>query len=136
VKAITLAAILAAMSVAACGSAGPHAMAPPPMTSHVAVTVTETDSGRTIRLSPGQAVAVVLSPRGMFSWHVPAEAGAAVRRTSAADGYPGQRPARATFLATRRGSATLSATDDTACLHAQPACSVAQRTWQVTVLVG
>jgi len=100
------------------------------------VTVTETDSGATIRLSPGQAVTVVLAPHGIFSWHLPTADGTAVRRTSAVGGYPDPRPARAVFLASGRGSATISATDDTACLHASPACSVPQQTWHVTVLVS
>ena len=96
----------------------------------------EADNGATVRLSPGQTVTVVLPARGMLSWHVPAATGTVTRRTSAAGGYPGQRPARATFIAVQRGSATLRAISDAACLHAQPACMVPQQTWQVTVAVG
>src|SRR5262249_10231334 len=58
-----------------------------------AAALTEADNGATVRLSPGQMVTVVLAPRGMFAWHIPATSGTAVRRTSADGGYPGRRPA-------------------------------------------
>jgi hypothetical protein len=96
----------------------------------------EADNGATVRLSPGQTVTVVLQARGMLSWHIPAATGTAARRTSAAGGYPGQRPARATFIAVQRGSTTLRAINDAACLHAQPACLMPQQIWQVTVAVS
>ena len=70
----------------------------------------------------------------MFSWHVPAAEGAAVRRVTASGGYPAQQPARALFLAVQPGSATLSTVDDTACLHAHPACLPPPREWRVTVV--
>jgi len=127
--------VLTAASVAACGT-GSAGARPGGAGSAGQVTVTDRDSGATIRLHPGQAVTVVLAPRGMFSWHLPAADGTAVRRVSAAGGYPGPRPARAVFLASGRGSATISAIDDVACLHTSPACSVPQQTWRVTVLVS
>ena len=99
-------------------------------------TLSEADNGVTVRLAPGQTVTVMLPSHGMLSWHIPAPTGTAVRRTSAAGGYPGQRPARATFLATQRGSITLKAVNDATCLHAQPACSVPQQTWHVTITVS
>jgi len=66
---------------------------------------------------------------------VPTATGAAVRRVSASGGYPGQQPARAAFLAVRPGGAILATINDTACLHAQPACLPAQQEWRVTVIV-
>ena len=93
------------------------------------------DNGAAVRLRVGQQVAVALASGGLFSWHVPAAVGAAVRRVSASGGYPGQQPARAAFLAVQSGSATLTAIDDTACLHAKPACEPAQQEWRVTVIV-
>jgi hypothetical protein len=98
--------------------------------------LSEADNGVTVRLSPGQTVTVVLPSHGMLSWHIPAATGTAARRTSAAGGYPSRLPARATFVATRRGSTTLRAVSDAACLHAQPACAVPQQTWHVTVTVS
>jgi hypothetical protein len=47
----------------------------------------------------------------------------------------GQQPARAAFVAVRSGGATLTAIDDTACRHGQPACELPQQEWQVTVIV-
>ena len=94
------------------------------------------DNGATVRLSTGQSVTVVLSPHSAFSWHVPAVTGTAVRRTSASGGYPGRAPARATFQAERPGRAVLSAVNDTACLHSQPACLPPQQSWQVVVFVA
>lgn len=98
-------------------------------------TLTAADNGAVIRLRTGQQVAVTLTPEGMFSWHVPAAAGAAVRRVSASGGYPSQQPARAAFLAVRPGEATLTTINDTACLHARPACLPAQQEWRVTIMV-
>jgi hypothetical protein len=99
------------------------------------VTLTTADNGGVVRLQIGQQVAVALASEGLFSWHVPAAVGASVRRVSASGGYPGQQPGRAAFLAVRSGSATLTAIDDTACLHAQPACAAAQQAWRVTATV-
>jgi hypothetical protein len=129
--ALAVGALLAAAGVAACGSVQPGHAAPPA----VSVTLTVSDSGRTVRLPAGRALAVVLPRQGAFSWHPALADGAALARVSAGGGYPGQQPARATFRAVARGRAVLRATDDTACLHAQPSCEVAQRLWQVTVIV-
>jgi len=86
-------------------------------------------------LQAGQRVAVALAPEGLFSWDVPAAEGASVRRGERGRRLPGQQPARAAFLAIRSCSATLTAIDDTACLHAQPACAPAQQEWRVTITV-
>jgi hypothetical protein len=102
--------------------------------AHAPVALTVLSNGRTVRLFRGQSVTVVLRDAGL-SWHVPAATGTAVRRTSASGGYPGRQPARATFLATSPGRAILSSVDDIACLHARPACAVAQRSWRVVVFV-
>lgn len=99
------------------------------------VTLTVADNGAVVRLRTGQQVAVTLTPGGLFSWHVPAAAGAAVRRVSASGGYPSQQPARAAFLAVQPGKATLTTINDTACLHAQPACEPPQQEWRATIIV-
>ena len=99
------------------------------------VTLTVADNGAVVRLRTGQQVAVTLPPGGPFSWHVPAAAGAAVRRVSASGGYPSQQPAQATFLAIQPGEAMLTTINDTACLHAQPACEPPQQEWRVTIMV-
>jgi predicted secreted protein len=98
-------------------------------------TVTVADDGSTVRLHRGQSLTVVLDPTGLFSWHLPTVTGAGLRQVNASGGYPDQQPARATFLATQSGTATLQAIDDTACLHATPACLPPQRQWRVTVTV-
>jgi len=54
---------------------------------------------------------------------------------SAGGGYPSRQPAVAAFQAARPGPATINATSDAACLHAKPACAIAQQEWQVTVVV-
>lgn len=128
----------ATASPAIAGTASRQPISPPgspPPTLTGPVTLTMADNGAVVRLHADQQVAVALAPEGVFSWHVPAAAGAAVRRVSTSGGYPGQQPARAAFLAVRSGSATLTAIDDTACLHAQPACEPPQREWRVTVIV-
>jgi hypothetical protein len=116
------------------GTSPPPASPAPTLTGPA--TLSEADNGVSVRLSPGKTVTVVLPSQGMLSWHLPAAAGTVVRRTSAAGGYPGHRPAHATFLATQRGSTTLKAVNDAACLHTQPACAVPQQTWQVTITVS
>lgn len=130
-----------------CAAAGSASQSPvpappagtPPTTPAAAITgsatLTAADNGATVRLSRGQTVTVVLTPR-FLSWYTPAATGAAVRRVSASGGYPDQTPARAVFLAVRPGTATLDATDDTRCLHTQPACTVPRQLWRVTVIVG
>jgi hypothetical protein len=137
-----IAVVCAASAVAACGT-GRQASASHPAdgTARTAtsqtrspVSLTALSNGTTVRLFRGQSVSVVL--RGTApSWHVPAAIGRALRRTSASGGYPGHQPARATFVATWPGRAVLSSFDDTACLHAQPPCAVAQRSWRVVVSV-
>ncbi len=116
------------------GTASWHPPSPPP-TLTGPVTLTTADNGAAVRLHVGQQVAVALASAGSFSWHVPAAAATAVRRVSASGGYPGQQPARAAFVAVRSGGATLTAIDDTACRHGQPACELPQQEWQVTVIV-
>jgi hypothetical protein len=98
-------------------------------------TLTVADNGAVVRLRTGQQVAVTLTAGSFFSWHVPAAAGAAVRRVSASGGYPSQQPAQAAFLAVQPGKAMLSTISDTACLHAQPACEPPQQEWRVTIMV-
>ena len=98
-------------------------------------TLTVADNGAVVRLRTGQQVAVTLTPGNFFSWHVPAAAGAAVRRVSASGGYPSKQPAQAAFLAVQPGEAMLTTINDTACLHAQPACEPPQLEWRVTMMV-
>jgi hypothetical protein len=98
--------------------------------------LTTADNGVTVRVRAGQRITVTLGGQGpTYGWHIPAVAGTAVRRTSASGGYPSQQPARSVFLALHPGTATLSTSDDFACLHVQPACAVAQREWRATILV-
>lgn len=124
--------------LAACGThAAGHLHAPgsPPPTLAGPATLTATDNGAIVRLHVGQQVAVTLTPEGFFSWHVPAAAGAAIKRVSASGGYPGKQPAQAAFLAVRPGQGTLSTINDTACLHSRPPCLPPQREWRVTIIV-
>jgi hypothetical protein len=114
-------------------SPGPTQPTPQPSISGSAV-LTVTSNGTVVRLATGQSVTVILR-RSALSWHIPAVTGAAVRRTSASGGYPGSAPAQATFQAVRPGHAILSAADDAACLHSQPACMMPQQLWRVEVIV-
>ena len=69
------------------------------------------------------------------SYDLPQSTTAVMRRTNASGGYPTDQPARATFVATARGTADLIASTDYACLHATPPCEIAQREWMVHVVV-
>jgi len=142
VLAFMIAAVWAACALTACGTerqaTASHPAASPANTAtsqaRTPVSLTAASNGTTVRLFRGQSVSVMLRGTAL-SWHVPAAAGSAVRRTSASGGYPGRQPARATFRATWPGRAILSSVNDTACLHTRPACAVAQRSWRVIVFV-
>jgi hypothetical protein len=123
-----------ATAAATGGPANTYPSPPPTLAGPRQLTVA--DNGATVRLRRGQSVTIGLAAQGMFSWHTPVAAGTAVRQVSSDGGYPTDLPARATFLATTSGAATLTATDDTACLHAHPACLPPQQQWQVTIVVG
>jgi hypothetical protein len=97
--------------------------------------LTTADNGTTVRLHPHQTVTVILAAHGMFSWHIPTATGTSATLVNAQGGYPAGRPAQATFVAVRPGNTLLTATDDTACRHAQPACLPPQQSWQATVIV-
>jgi hypothetical protein len=133
-----MAAVSLCCGVAACGTHGggqPAGSSTATAMPSGPATLTTADNGAPVRLRRGQQVRVELGSQGLFSWHIPAVTGAAVTMVSSDGGYPGRLAARAAFLAVQPGSATLTALDDTACLHAQPACEPAQHTWQVTVIV-
>jgi hypothetical protein len=98
------------------------------------LTLTEADNGATVVLTDGQSASVVLGG-GQLAWDRPRVTGAALRLVSASGGYPGGMPARATVRAVQAGTATISSISDAACLHAVPACEIAQRGWLVTVIV-
>jgi hypothetical protein len=99
------------------------------------VTLTEADNGAAVILRPGQTISVVLGGQSFISWHTPRAAGATLRRISSSGGYPGNKPAQASFRAVRPGRTWISSVTDAACLHTQPACQIPQRLWQVTVIV-
>jgi hypothetical protein len=95
----------------------------------------ESDSGRTIHVSPGDVIRVRL-PGGSGGYHVPRGSDRyVVRRTSAAGGYPSEQDARATFVARHRGTADLTSYTDYKCLHTDPRCLPPQRQWVVHVVV-
>ncbi len=107
---------------------------PDPSESSGPVRVTEADNGGTVQLRVGQRLRVVLGGRGE-QWDRPASSGSAVRLTAASGGYPTVQPADAVFLAVRVGTASVSSITDYACLHAEPACKIAQRVWAIRVTV-
>jgi len=134
-------AVLVVAMLAGCGSqsgangshsttGGDHTPATPP-----AITLTS-DDGQTVRLPPGQSLAVRLDPVSGMSWHIPATDGAALRLASASGGYPRGGPALATFTAVAPGRVRLNSITDAACLHSQPPCTLVQRGWQVTVVIA
>jgi hypothetical protein len=130
-------AVVALAVLAGCGSqsgatGGDHSPAAP----SAATTLSVADNGKTVRLPLGQSLAVRLDPAGGMSWHLPAADGAALRPASASGGYPRRGPAWATFAAVSPGRVRLHSITDAACLHSQPACALAQRAWQVTVVVA
>ncbi len=129
------------MGIAGTAAAGPAktvtpSTVPPPTPAPAdPAHLTESDSGQTIHVVVGQQVQVELGGGSGGSYDLPQSSSAVMRRTSASGGYPTDQPARATFVATAKGTADLTATTDAACLHATPRCEIAQREWMVHVIV-
>ena len=96
--------------------------------------LTQADNGKTLQLTVGQQITVVLT-RSPMTWDQPTAQGSAVTRVSASGGYPGTTPARAVFRAVAPGTAQLTSVTDMQCLHATPRCSVPQEVWTVRVVV-
>jgi hypothetical protein len=102
------------------------------------VTVTTSDDGATVVVVPGQMITVVLAGQGMLSWNPPRLAESvpgSLRQLSATGGYPSKAPARTSYRAVRAGTAEVLSSTNARCLHSRPPCAVAQRLWQVTVVV-
>lgn len=117
-------------------SSPPPSPSPRPSPSAVGgtVTVTDGDSGATIHLTVGQHLRVRLSNG---TWDPPVSSAESVlSRQSSAGGYPTTQPVDASFAAIAKGSADVTSTSDAACFHTQPRCMMAQRQWQVHVVVG
>jgi hypothetical protein len=97
------------------------------------VTVTDDDSGTTVRLARGQHLRVRLS---QGTWDPPvSSADQVVVRRSSTGGYPSDQPVDAVFDAVGSGTADVTAQSDAACFHTEPRCLMAQREWRVTVVV-
>ena len=126
--------VIALAVMAALGGCASSTSNAPRPTSTGSVRLTDNDSGRSVVVRLGDRITVVLGGNGQ-QWDQPSARGDAVRRTTAAGGYPTTLPARATFLAVSAGSAQLTATTDAACLHAQPRCMIPQRDWSVQVTI-
>jgi hypothetical protein len=135
--AAALTAVVTATVLAACGNGHPAAGGNATRGSHPAPSVTlgVAANNSTVRLAVGHQLAVALARQGGLSWHVPAASGAGLRQVSAGGGYPGHQPARATFTGVSPGRVVLTSISDAACLHATPACMIAQQAWRVTVIV-
>lgn len=114
---------------------GTPSAAPGPPAPDGTVTVTESDSGRTVHLRVGQRLRVVLGGKSQ-QWRRPASSSPLLRRIAASGGYPTGRRAEALFAASRPGAASVTSMTDYPCLHAQPPCAVPQRVWSVHVLIA
>lgn len=126
------------LSAAAPLPSASHEVSPPdagtsPAPIRSVVTVTDDDSGTTVRLRRGQHLRVRLST-GPWDPPVSSVDGVVVRRSSTG-GYPSDSPVDATFDAVGVGSADITAQSDAACFHVEPRCMMASRQWQVRVTV-
>jgi len=113
----------------------PSPASPTPVPPADPAHLTEADSGQTIRVRVGEQVNVELPGGSGGGYHQPASSSDVMNRTAASGGYPTDQPARASFVATRAGTADLTAYDDFACLHTRPRCLPPQREWIVHVVV-
>jgi hypothetical protein len=87
--------------------------------------VTRADNGKTLKLTVGQQITVVLDASPMM-WDQPTAQGSALTRVSANGGYHGTTPAIAFFRAVAPGTAQVTSATDMQCLHTTPRCSVPQ----------
>jgi hypothetical protein len=98
--------------------------------------IDQSDNGAAVALRIGQHLVLTLTG----SWTAPeaAPAPGAVEsplRTEARRGYPDPPPATAQFSAVAVGTAQVVAVTDAACLHTEPRCLMAGRSFTVTVHV-
>lgn len=108
----------------------------PPPGSRADVVVDESDNGRTIALTVGQRLGVLLHPNTADELWADIDSnsgtGGLLRSWLSVD----PSISRATFTAMRATeSARVESRTDTACRHEAPACAVGQRTWFVNVVV-
>lgn len=120
--------LLAVVLAAACGSAPVGA----PASGRRIAVVTDSDSGRTIRLRAGDRLQVRLN---QDSYDPPTSSSAALERRSSTGGYPSADPVEALFEARSPGSADVSSSSDYACFHTSPRCLRPTRLWTVHVVV-
>ena len=113
----------------------PSPASPTPVPPADPAHLTEGDSGQTIHVRVGEQVNVELPGGSGGGYHQPASSSDVMNRTAASGGYPTDQPARASFVATRAGTADLTSYDDFACLHTSPRCLPPQREWIVHVVV-
>jgi hypothetical protein len=97
------------------------------------VTLTEQDSGRTVRVARGTTIVVRLDGGQVAPWSAADTSdGTVVRRTSATTG---EGSSRATFRAVGDGTANLSAAAHPRCRDVRPSCGAPDRSWRVKVVV-
>jgi hypothetical protein len=129
-RAVSTGALLGLLAAFASPMAGASAA-----TKAEVIQLTEADSGRTLQVHHRQQLQVTL-PGGSFGgYHQSTSSGPAVRRISAAGGYPSDEPATALFVAEQHGTADLQSLTDYTCLHEQPPCAIPQKIWIVHIVV-
>jgi hypothetical protein len=110
---------------------------PPLAQSPVVVHVGLSANGQRVDLQIGQRLEVSLDR----SWTPPRvevqDVGATLQplRVDSAQGYPADVQAFGWFTAVRRGTTTITAHTDYACLHAAPRCAVPTKVFTLTVVV-
>jgi hypothetical protein len=136
-----------ATATASAGTVGPGSSVRPTPTSPpsnidldpqagATIHIDQNDSGAAVALRIGQHLVLTLTG----SWTPPRAAPApgtveSPLRTDASRGYPDPAPATAQFSAVAVGTAQVVANTDAGCLHTEPRCLMAQRTFTVTVHV-
>jgi hypothetical protein len=97
----------------------------------VDVTVREADSGRTVVLSPGQVLQVLLGPD-----YQPVKAsGSGLTGIMSFGGYPTGQPFTGVYRAVAAGSVDLTSQTDYACFHTPPVCARPTLLWTLHVTV-
>jgi len=105
--------------------------APPTSTPPADVTVSLTDSTKTVTLFVGQTLGVSLPSR-----FVPTTVtGPALSQMSTSGGYPTGQPLAALYRAVAPGTVDVKSVSDDPCLHSSPPCTIPVQQWIVHVRV-
>ncbi|MHB8340011.1 MAG: hypothetical protein ACYDB7_02420, partial [Mycobacteriales bacterium] len=95
--------------------------------------LTAADSGQSYTAAPGTRISLTLSGSPQDAWTPPRDSAPAVLHGTGTGGTKGSQ--HADYVAAQVGRATLSATQNPACVEQRPMCGIPSRSFMVTIVV-